>query len=206
MTTDASSHDLDTALATAFSSDPSAIAELTAALAARADAEGLLDVAFRRVDSPHGPLLVAATHEGVVRLAFASEDHDAVLADLARTVSARILEAPRRIDEAARQLDEYFAGRRQAFDLPLDLRLVHGFRRDVITRLPEIPFGATANYAEIAASVGNPRAVRAVGSACAHNPVPVIVPCHRVVRSDGTIGNYLGGTEVKRALLALEAA
>lgn len=179
---------------------------LTTELAARADRDGLLDVAFRYLDSPFGQLLVAATEVGVVRLAFASEDHDVVLNELADTVSPRILEFPRRTDDASRQLDEYFARRRRAFDLPVDLRLVRGFRRDVVSHLTKIPYGTTSSYGELAAAVGNPRAVRAVGSACAHNPVPLIVPCHRVVRSDGTIGDYLGGTETKRSLLALEAA
>ncbi len=163
-------------------------------------------MAFRYLDSPFGQLLVAATEVGVVRLAFASEDHDVVLNELADTVSPRILEFPRRTDDASRQLDEYFARRRRAFDLPVDLRLVRGFRRDVVSHLTKIPYGTTSSYGELAAAVGNPRAVRAVGSACAHNPVPLIVPCHRVVRSDGTIGDYLGGTETKRSLLALEAA
>lgn len=187
-------------------SEGSKLVVRTAELAARADHAQLLDVAFRYLDSPYGRLLVAATEVGVVRLAFASEDHNAVLNELADTVSPRILEFPRRTDAAARQLDEYFARRRRAFDVTIDLRLVSGFRRDVVSHLTEIPYGTTSSYGELAAAVGNPRAVRAVGSACAHNPVPLIVPCHRVVRSDGTIGNYLGGTETKRSLLALEAA
>jgi methylated-DNA-[protein]-cysteine S-methyltransferase len=175
-------------------------------LVEQADAEHLLDIAYRTVDSPVGSLLVAATEVGLVRVAFQSEGHDEVLVELARSLSPRILRAARRTDVAARQLDEYFTGRRQAFDLPVDLRLVHGFRRDVIVRLPEIAYGATATYAELAKNVGSPNAVRAVGSACAHNPLPVIVPCHRVVRSDGSSGEYLGGASTKRALLDLEAA
>ena len=125
---------------------------------------------------------------------------------LATDISPRILRAPPRLDEAARQLDEYFAGSRRAFDLPVDLRLAHGFRRDVLDHLLAIPYGRTESYAEVARAAGNPKAVRAVGSACAHNPVPVVVPCHRVVRSDGSIGQYLGGTETKVWLLALESA
>lgn len=175
-------------------------------LAADAATAGLLDVAHRTVDSPHGPLLVAATPAGIVRLAFALEGHDAVLERLAATVSPRVLAAPARLDDAARQLDEYFAGQRRAFALPVDLRLAHGFRRQVLDHLREVPYGRTATYTALASAAGSPRAVRAVGSACATNPVPIVVPCHRVVRTDGTIGQYLGGTEVKRALLAMEAA
>lgn len=175
-------------------------------LAERADEEGVLDIAYRTVDSPFGPLLVAATGEGVVRVAFEREDHDRVLATLAESVSPRILRSGRRTDEVGRQLDEYFAGRRRTFEVPVDLRLVHGFRRAVLSHLTDIAFGSTASYASVAASAGNPRAVRAVGSACAHNPVPLVVPCHRVVRSDGSLGQYLAGPEVKASLLALEGA
>jgi len=174
------------------------------ALADRADEHGVLDVTYRTVDSPFGALLVAATATGVVRIAFAVEGHDAVLQAVADTVSPRILATSRRVDPVARQLDEYFAGRRRHFEVPLDLRLAHGFRREVLDRLLEIPYGRTESYAEVARSTGSPRAVRAVGSACSHNPVPLVVPCHRVVRSDGTIGNYLGGTAMKKALLVLE--
>ena len=117
-----------------------------------------------------------------------------------------MLRAPARLDPAARQLEEYFAGRRTAFDLPLDLRLSAGFRRDVLTHLREIGYGTTASYAALAAAAGSPRAVRAVGTACATNPLPVVVPCHRVVRSDGALGSYVGGVAAKRTLLDLEAA
>jgi methylated-DNA-[protein]-cysteine S-methyltransferase len=179
---------------------------LRARLATEATAADLVDVAHRTVDSPHGPLLVAATPAGIVRLAFALEGHDAVLERLAAEISPRVLTAPRRLDDVARQLDEYFAGRRRAFEVPVDLRLAKGFRRQVLDHLREVPYGRTATYTALAAAAGSPRAVRAVGSACATNPVPIVVPCHRVVRTDGTIGQYLGGTEVKRALLAMEAA
>lgn len=175
-------------------------------LAARAEAGGILDVTYRVIDSPHGRLLLAATDQGLVRIAFEREDHDTVLASLATSVSPRILASHLRTEEAARQLDEYFSGRRQAFDLAVDLRLVDGFRRTVVGHLPEIPYGSTATYASLAQMAGNPKAVRAAGSACANNPVPIVVPCHRVVRSDGKIGNYLGGTEMKAALLAMERA
>jgi methylated-DNA-[protein]-cysteine S-methyltransferase len=175
-------------------------------LVARADADDLLDVSYRLVDSPFGPLLVAATPGGVVRVAFEREDHEAVLAGLVDDVSPRILRSGRRTDEVARQLDEYFAGRRKVFDTPVDLQLAHGFRRSVVSHLADIAYGSTATYAAVAAAAGNPKAVRAVGSACANNPLPLVLPCHRVVRSDGSLGQYLGGSEVKAALLAMEAA
>ena len=129
-----------------------------------------------------------------------------VLDELARTVSPRVLSAPARLDGAARQIEEYFAGRRTLFDLPLDFRLARGFRRAVLTHLGDIAYGETASYTAVAAAAGNPKAVRAVGTACATNPLPLVVPCHRVVRSDGTVGQYVGGAEAKRALLRLEAA
>jgi methylated-DNA-[protein]-cysteine S-methyltransferase len=175
-------------------------------LADAADREGVLDVAYRTVDSPVGELLVAATELGLVRVAFAVEGHDAVLQLLADRVSPRILLAPSRLDPVARQLGEYFDGVRTAFDVPLDWRLSKGFRSTVLHHLPEIAYGHTASYAVVAALAGNPKAVRAVGSACATNPLPVVVPCHRVVRSDGGMGGYLGGAEAKRTLLTLEAA
>ena len=170
-----------------------------------AERDGVLDVSYRTVDSPVGSLLLAATPEGLVRVAFDREDHDAVLARLAAEISPRILLAPHRLDGAATQLDEYFGGRRRTFDVPIDLQLAHGFRRTVLTHLRDIAYGETASYAMVAAASGSPAAVRAVGSACANNPLPLVVPCHRVVRSDGSIGQYLGGTDAKRALLAMEA-
>lgn len=185
---------------------PDRMTELLARLATAAQRDGVLDVAYRVVDSPVGALLVAATERGLVRVAFASEDHDTVLQSLADKVSPRILLAPARLDVIARELDEYFAGDRRGFDVPLDWRLSAGFRSAVLHHLPEIGYGHTASYAAVAKLAGNPKAVRAVGSACATNPLPVVVPCHRVVRSDGAMGGYLGGVEAKRALLTLEAA
>lgn len=185
--------------------DPADLHRLHARLAAAADRDGLLDLAYRPVDTPVGRLLLAATEVGLVRVAYPTEDHDAVLADLAGRVSSRILAAPRRLDAAARQLDEYFGHRRTRFDVPLDLRLSSGFRRTVLTLLPDIEYGTTASYTEIAEAAGRPRAVRAVGTACATNPLPVFVPCHRVIRSDGSMSRYAGGVDVKRALLNLEA-
>ncbi|RJO68239.1 methylated-DNA--[protein]-cysteine S-methyltransferase [Nocardia panacis] len=181
------------------------LADLRHRLTASAEAAGLLDIAYRTVDSPVGALLLAATPVGLVRVAYSTEDHDAVLEGLAARISPRILAAPARLDTAARELDEYFTGARTTFDLPLDLRLTTGFRRTVIEHLPEIGYGRRASYATVAAAVGNPRAVRAVGTACATNPLPVVIPCHRVVRSDGAIGQYVGGTAAKATLLDLEA-
>ena len=179
---------------------------LVARLAARAGDSDLLDVAYRTVESPLGSLLLASTPRGLVRLAYAREDHDAVLARLADSVSPRVLRAPARLDAAARELDEYFAGRRRQFSLPLDFQLSRGFRLAVLAHLREIAYGTTESYAVVAAAAGSPAAVRAVGTACATNPLPVVVPCHRVVRSDGSIGQYVGGPGAKQALLALEAA
>ncbi|MDH6676891.1 methylated-DNA-[protein]-cysteine S-methyltransferase [Rhodococcus sp. LBL1] len=186
--------------------DPSDLSRLHARLVAAAGQDGLLDIAYRSVDTPVGRLLLAATDVGLVRVAYPREDHDAVLAMLAQQVSPRILEAPARLDDAARQLDEYFAHRRTRLDVPLDLRLSSGFRRTVLTHLPDIAYGTTASYAQVAEAAGSPRAVRAVGTACATNPLPLFVPCHRVVRSDGSMGQYAGGADTKRALLTLEAA
>jgi methylated-DNA-[protein]-cysteine S-methyltransferase len=174
-------------------------------LVAAAEADGLLDVAYRTVDSPVGSLLLAATEQGLVRVAYEIENHDQVLQVLSERVSPRILQAPRRLDQVARQLAEYFAGERRDFVLPLDFRLAHGFRREVLARLLMIAYGSTESYSKVAAATGHPRAVRAVGSACATNPVPVIVPCHRVLRSDGTLGGYIGGLQTKAALLSLES-
>ncbi|MEV4622355.1 methylated-DNA--[protein]-cysteine S-methyltransferase [Asanoa sp. NPDC049573] len=171
-----------------------------------ADTAGLVDVAYTTVDSPLGALLLAATAKGLVRVAYASEDHDQVLETLGRKLSPRILRAPRRLDDTARELDEYFAKRRTTFDLALDLSLSHGFRQLVQTHLPEIGYGQTRTYRQVAELVGNPKAVRAVGTACATNPLPVVIPCHRVLRADGTVGGYIGGLAAKTALLKLEAA
>lgn len=175
-------------------------------LAAAADEAGILDVAYTTVDTPVGTLLLAATGMGLVRVAYECEDHDQVLATLAARVSPRVLRAPARLDPVVKQLDEYFAARRRRFDLPLDLALSAGFRRGVLAQLAEIAYGTTATYTTLAAAAGSPRAVRAVGTACATNPLPVVIPCHRVVRSDGSIGQYLGGPEAKKSLLALERA
>ncbi len=182
------------------------LARLRLRLEQAAETEGLLDVAYTTVASPVGPLLLAATPKGLVRVAYAVEDHDQVLDTLARRLSPRVLRAPKRLDAAARELDEYFGGRRRSFDLPLDLSLSAGFRQLVQRHLPDIGYGQTRSYGQVAALVGNPKAVRAVGTACATNPLPIVVPCHRVLRADGTPGGYAGGPDAKVTLLRLEAA
>ncbi|MGI8450630.1 MAG: methylated-DNA--[protein]-cysteine S-methyltransferase [Streptosporangiaceae bacterium] len=198
--------DIAGALAQALPDQPDQLSQLHSRLAVAAQQDGVLDVAYRLIDSPVGPLLLAATEQGLIRVAFALEGHDAVLQSLADKVSPRILSAPGRLDAAAREIDEYFAGRRHTFSLPLDWRLSAGFRRTVLSHLPEIGYGRTASYTAVAQLAGSPRAVRAVGTACATNPLPVVVPCHRVVRADGSMGGYRGGPEAKRTLLTLEEA
>jgi methylated-DNA-[protein]-cysteine S-methyltransferase len=195
-------HDIERA----YRADETDVGRLHARLVEAAQSEGILDVGYRTVDSPVGTLLLAATELGLVRVAYAVEKHDEVLQNLADRISPRVLEAPGRLDTVARELDEYFAGHLHTFDLPLDWRLATGFRRTVLGHLSDIEYGHTASYAAVAKLAGNPKAVRAVGTACATNPLPVVVPCHRVLRSDGTLGGYLGGVEAKRTLLGLEAA
>jgi len=186
--------------------DPDTLSRLRRRLGLAADAEGLLDVAYTTIDSPVGTLLLAATPKGLVRVAYDIEDHDRVLDALSQRLSPRVLRAPRRLDVAARELDEYFGGQRRVFDLPLDLSLSSGFRQLVQRHLPEIGYGQTRTYRQVAELVGNPKAARAVGTACATNPLPVVVPCHRVLRGDGTPGGYVGGPGAKKTLLSLEAA
>lgn len=173
-------------------------------LTERADAEGLLDVAYATADSPFGRLLLATTERGVVRIGLPNQDSDELLEDLARRVSPRVLEAPQRLDEARRELELYFAGRLTDFDLPLDWSLTQGFRRKAQRAIARIPYGQTRSYTEIAASAGNERAVRAAGTACGANPLPIVVPCHRVLRTGGALGGYGGGLPMKKALLRME--
>ncbi len=198
--------ELTAALARGLDDTPDHLRRLHDRLAAAAQAEGVLDVAYRTVDSPVGSLLLAATDLGLVRVAYDIEDHETVLQALADQISPRVLSSAARLDEVVRELDEYFEGRRRTFDVTLDWRLSKGFRSTVLHALPGIGYGHTASYADVAQLAGNPKAVRAVGSACATNPLPVVVPCHRVVRSDGAMGGYLGGVEAKRTLLGLESA
>lgn len=174
-------------------------------LADEAAEPGQLTVAYSWQDSPIGRLLVAATETGVVRLAFDTEDTDATLQELADRLSPRVLEDPPRLEAARRQLDQYFDGRRTTFELPLDWRLTRGFRQEVLAVTARIPFGATETYSTVARAAGNARAVRAAGSALASNPIPVLVPCHRVLRTDGSLGGYRGGLARKTQLLVHEA-
>src|SRR3954452_12263014 len=150
--------------------DTVTMARLHDRLVDEAQREGVLDVAYRTLDTPVGRLLLAATEQGLIRVAYAVQDHDAVLRQLADVISPRALNAPGRLDDVARQIEEYFAGRRTRFDVPLDWRLSRGFRRQVLAHLPEIGYGRTESYAQVAVATGNPRAVRAVGTACATNP------------------------------------
>jgi methylated-DNA-[protein]-cysteine S-methyltransferase len=174
-------------------------------LADRAAAEGLLDIAYATVDTPFGPLLVATTPRGLVKISFPTVyDNEETLEDLAARISPRVLEAPARLDDVRRQLDLYFEGRLREFDLPLDWQLSKGFRRRALRAIDRIPYGKTRSYTEIARSAGNERAVRAAGTACGSNPMPIVVPCHRVLRSGGGLGGYGGGLPMKEALLKLE--
>ncbi|MEV7010790.1 methylated-DNA--[protein]-cysteine S-methyltransferase [Streptosporangium sp. NPDC051022] len=186
--------------------DAGTLSRLHRRLEQEAERADLVDVAYTTIDSPVGELLLAATPEGLVRVAYAREDHERVLETLGQKISPRILRAPKRLDAAAREIDEYFARRRQVFDLRLDLSLSTGFRRLVQTHLPEIGYGQTRSYRDMAELVGSPKAVRAVGTACATNPLPIVVPCHRVLRTDGTLGGYVGGLEAKTLLLDMESA
>jgi len=181
-------------------------------LLARAERDGLIDVAYAPVDSPFGRLLVAKTYRGVVRVKLpTSRGHqvsdDEALQELATYVSPRLLESRKRLDEERRELEEYFEGKRDRFDVEVDWQLTRpGFRNRALHAVARIPYGRTKTYTEIAKAAGNPRAFRAAGSACGHNPIPLIVPCHRVVQSGGGIGNYGGGSEMKKGLLSLEGA
>jgi methylated-DNA-[protein]-cysteine S-methyltransferase len=183
-----------------------AAAEAAMRLGQRIEGEGLADVSYGSAESPFGRLLLAATRRGLVRVAFPEEDEDAMLESLAQHISPRIVEASSAMDPIRRELDEYFSGRRREFALPLDWRLVGPFGRRVLTVTAEIPYGGVMSYAEVAADAGSPRAHRAAGNALGANPMPIVIPCHRVVRSGGAIGHYGGGPERKRWLLELEGA
>jgi methylated-DNA-[protein]-cysteine S-methyltransferase len=179
-------------------------ARLAAALARGADDAGLLDVAYGALDSPLGELTVFVTPRGLLRVAYASESPDAVLNEVAARVSPRILRAVARTDAARRELDTYFAGRRRNFDLAIDWSLVRGFAADVLRQTARIPFGAVRSYGQVATQAGSPRAARAAGNALGSNPIPIVVPCHRVLHADGGLGGYSGGLDRKRFLLRLE--
>ncbi|HEX2503394.1 MAG TPA: methylated-DNA--[protein]-cysteine S-methyltransferase [Miltoncostaeaceae bacterium] len=173
-------------------------------LAAAAERRGLLDVAYATVDSPLGPLLAAGTPRGLVMLAYDDATLEQRLERLSREVSPRILEAPARLDPVRRELEEYFEGRRRRFEVPVDWALTRGYAREVLRRTAEIPYGGASTYAEIAYLAGSPRGWRAAGNALGANPMPIVVPCHRVLASGGGIGGYTGGLHRKRFLLALE--
>ena len=185
---------------------PDHLVELHRRLEIAAENNSALDLSYTVVDSPVGPLLLAATSTGLVRVAYEREGFDEVLDTLAAKLGPRILRSESRLAAAAAQIGEYFAGRRTDFDLDLDYSLSSGFRQVVQRHLSDIPYGRTESYRDVARIVGNPNASRAVGTACATNPLPVVVPCHRVLRTDGTLGGYIGGLEAKTTLLSLEAA
>ncbi len=175
-------------------------------LSARASSEGLADIGYGTVDSPFGTLTAAVTDEGLVRLAFPEEPLDEVLDRLAAKLSPRIVEAPTRFEQVRRELDEYFAGARRDFDVPLDRVLMSAFAQKVLAATAAIPYGSVGTYTEMAAAAGSPRGSRAAGNALGSNPIPVIVPCHRVLRTGGNLGGYGGGLDRKRWLLELEGA
>ena len=172
----------------------------------RASREGLVDIAYGWVDSPLGKLMAAATDDGLLRLGFQEERVDLTLEDLARRVSPRILQDERRLEKIRRQLGEYFEGRRKVFDMPIDRQLIHGFHRQVLDVTERIPYGQVSTYSEVAGRAGNPRASRAAGNALGSNPIPIVIPCHRVVRTGHGLGGYGGGLHVKQMLLDLEGA
>lgn len=180
------------------------VARFQAEVARRAADEGLLDVAYGMYDSPLGPLTVMVTPRGLVRLSYPGEHVSDQLDEIAERISPRILEAPERTDSVRRQLEEYFAGIRHAFDLPIDWRLVRGFAGNVLQATARIPFGAVSSYREVATAAGSPNAYRAAGNALGSNPIPIVVPCHRVLHAGGGLGGYTGGLERKRFLLSLE--
>jgi methylated-DNA-[protein]-cysteine S-methyltransferase len=182
------------------------VAEAAARLSRRIAEEGLADVSYASAESPFGTLLLAATRRGLVRLAFPEESLDGMLEALARRVSPRIVEARAPLDEVQRELEQYFQGRRRAFDVALDWTLVAPFARRVLRATSQIPYGGVLSYAEVAADAGSPRGFRAAGNALGANPIPIVVPCHRVLRSGGALGGYGGGLERKRFLLELEGA
>jgi methylated-DNA-[protein]-cysteine S-methyltransferase len=167
---------------------------------------GLVDVAYTVVPSPVGDLVVAATRKGLVRVGFPHETSDAVIEELAALLSPRVLESPAELDEVRRELDEYFEGRRTRFEVPIDMSLTRGFTRKVLRATSKIPFGSVSTYREMARKAGNDRAYRAAGNALGSNPIPIVVPCHRVLHSGGGLGGYGGGLDVKRYLLELEHA
>ena len=198
--------DIGRSLREAARSNSTGADRLAGELIRRAEREGLLDVAYTEIDTPVGRILLASTSRGLVKVAFPNQPPDEVLEQLAASISPRVMESPGRLDEARRELDRYFEGRLHDFEVPLDWQLSHGFYRKVLRATAHIPYGQTRSYTEMATRAGSPRAVRAAGSALGSNPLPIIVPCHRVLRSGGALGGYGGGLETKQALLELEGA
>ncbi|HEY7892273.1 MAG TPA: methylated-DNA--[protein]-cysteine S-methyltransferase [Solirubrobacteraceae bacterium] len=182
------------------------LAAARARLLARADSEGLLDVRYGSIESPLGTLLAAATSGGLVRLAFPEEPTDSVLERLSSRISPRIVESPAALDPWRRELEQYFSGQRRSFQAPLDWSLIGPFAQRVLQATCAIPYGRVLTYSEVAAKAGSPRGSRAAGNALGSNPIPVVIPCHRVLRSGGTLGGYGGGLPRKRQLLELEGA
>jgi methylated-DNA-[protein]-cysteine S-methyltransferase len=198
--------DLGRVLRRAPAGDDRALAAAASAFTDRAGREGLIDVAYATVDSPVGELLVAQTKRGLVRIAYPIVPRDIVLVELAEDISPRVLESPAKLDVVRRQLDEYFEGRRTRFEVQLDWRLTHGFQRRVLSNTARIPFGEVSTYKTMATAAGSPRGARAAGNALGANPIPIVVPCHRVLHSGGGIGGYGGGLDRKELLLKLEGA
>ena len=186
--------------------DEHVVAGLTRRLSERIAQEGLADVTYTPVDSPFGPLLAAATRRGLVRLAFPEEPVDSVLDRLASSISPRIVESSAPLESVRRELEEYFSGARRGFGLALDWSLIGPFGRRVLRATAEIPYGGVLSYGEVAADAGSPRGSRAAGNALGSNPIPIVIPCHRVLRAGGALGGYGGGLERKRWLLELEGA
>jgi methylated-DNA-[protein]-cysteine S-methyltransferase len=180
--------------------------ELADGLSREAAGRGLLDVAVADLDSPLGRLLVAVTSRGVLRVAFEEEDRDRVLAQIAREISPRILESAGATDETRRELEEFFEAERTRFALKVDRRLIHGIARDVLRATSRIPYGQTSTYGTVARTIGRPTASRAVGRALGSNPIPIVIPCHRVIGASGSLTGYAGGLERKVALLELEGS
>lgn len=196
---------LERALRTGAAAAAPDAAEAAEALARRAEREGLVDIAYGRLDTPVGEMLVLATDHGVVRVALPNNDFGSILEDSAARLSPRLLELPWRVDRARRELDEYFRGKRRDFDLDLDRRLIRGrFTESVLRGVADVPYGQAITYGEVAARAGRPRAYRAAGNALGSNPLPIVIPCHRVVRVGNVLGNYGGGPELKRFLLEHE--
>jgi methylated-DNA-[protein]-cysteine S-methyltransferase len=207
MNTDDSYSDIEQSLSAVPGPAPVAWERIRRDLSGAAERSGLIDVAFERHESPLGTIIVGATREGLVRVGLPLEDEEAVLSQLAEKISARVLHASRdSLTQTRRELDEYFGRTRQEFDIPLDWRLTGGFRREVLRATAEIPYGHTASYKDVATRAGSPGATRAAGSALATNPLPIVVPCHRVLRTGGALGGYAGGLEAKATLLTLEGA